>query len=908
MRRSLGPLLLLAIFYLLDPFAATAAPRLVRDLNRGPAADPIPPGAIAISSFGGRTVADRGILYFSAPDPAHGTELWRSNGTAAGTYRLTDICAGRCDSLPQDLHIFQGRIYFSADDGFTGREVWSSDGTPGNERRLRDLCPGPCSFDPGSLRSTGGALFFLDLQGQTQRLWRSDGTRPGTTLVKAVCTLAAAPFNGDCASSLQRLGNRLLFVVNGAERSELWSSDGTPGTSGETVFLSGLTAGGEPRLAGGAVVNGGVALFLTDSALWRTDGTPGGTVKLKEIDDLVPGVIAPSGSFSVVWKGAFYIFISGNAVRSDGTPQGTVRLDFPQLLVENPPVPLRDTLVLHAAQGNLDTLWGMDSGGHAEPIFEIDSAHPAFFTAPVAVGDRAVFQVQSAARPVPELWVTDGTAAGTRRISSGSSAAFELFSTGTTAFYLAGSSQRASQLWRTDGTTAGTFRVRDFGAGPGSSGPLAQAALGNFLVFSAQTSAQTSADTAPLFRSNGTAAGTVRLSDEAEFARGFARAGNRLFFAAQPFDLWWTDGTAAGTARIAAEVAGYEPLAALGRKLLFASGDNGFPFFGSNVELWSSDGASTGLVKDINPFRLQTGFHGICVNDSSFPGPGAVLSSGLFVFPADDGINGRELWASDGTEAGTRLVSDINPQRSSSPPPHACDSRSTTGLPSNPGSFVTFRQGALFAADDGTSGRELWFTDGIGVRRVRDLRPGAPGSAPHDLTVFRGMVYFIASTQGLGEALWRTDGTAAGTVLVDDLRIGALPSWARSLTVAGDRLFFVVTNEATGPELWVSRSQASSTGIVADLRPGTPGSSPQELTAVGKALLFAATDGKRGVEPWRSDGTAAGTVRLGDLDPGRDASSPGPFTRAGNFIFMGAYDPVHGRELWAIPVAEVASP
>ena len=397
------------------------------------------------------------------------------------------------------------------------------------------------------------------------------------------------------------------------------------------------------------------------------------------------------------------------------------------------------------------------------------------------------------------------------------------------------------------------------------------------------------------------------LSRDAAFAHGFARVGSRLFFGARQSALWWTDGTASGTAKVADRAYGYEPLAVLGRRLLFSQADSAvFDHLSANFELWSSDGAATGRVKEINPFLASTGLHGICTAESSSPGSGAVLAGGLFVFSADDGLDGRELWASDGSAAGTRLVADINPRRSPSPPPINCDDRDSTGLGSNPGSFIAFRQGALFAADDGVNGRELWQTDGVGAQLLRDLRPGAQGSDPHDLTVFRNAVYFIAAApQGLGEVLWRTDGTAAGTVVVDDLRIAALPSFARSLTVAGSQLFFVVTNEATGPELWVSRGDAASTGIVADLRPGSPGSSPQELTAVGNAVVFAATDGPRGMEPWRSDGTAAGTVRLGDLNPGRDASSPGPFTRAGNFIFTGAYDPVHGRELWAIPVAEV---
>ena len=84
------------------------------------------------------------------------------------------------------------------------------------------------------------------------------------------------------------------------------------------------------------------------------------------------------------------------------------------------------------------------------------------------------------------------------------------------------------------------------------------------------------------------------------------------------------------------------------------------------------------------------------------------------------------------------------------------------------------------------------------------MRPGAEGSAPHDLVRLGDAVYFFAGTTGTGEGLWRSDGTAAGTALVRELALGGRPSWARELTAVGDRLFFAVFNETTGAELWTS--------------------------------------------------------------------------------------------------------
>ncbi|HEX3527563.1 MAG TPA: ELWxxDGT repeat protein [Thermoanaerobaculia bacterium] len=929
----LVPVLLLGFAILHLPFStAAAAPHLVADLNTGPAADPV---SILLSQDDALTIVHDGVLYFSATDPAHGQELWRSDGTAAGTYRLTDICAGRCDSSPDNLTMSRGHLFFTADDGFSGRELWQSDGTPGSEQRVRDLCPGPCSSAPYSLLDSGDALFFAASNGQGQQLWRSDGTPGGTTLVATPCDLQ--PGQVQCIGRLQQVGRWLFFTVT-TDTFSLWRSDGTPGGTGP---FNDPAAVAVPWLTY-LITDGDRAFFLTQDALWRTDGTVAGTARIKALSDLLPPPAQVYNTQAQIWNGLLFLFLGNNvAIVSDGTADGTISFPaIPSFSGGSSLVPLPDALLFVSEEhGPPSSLWRTrGTAATTERIFDLngldDPSNEDFIIDLTPLGDRALFRVERWDTKAVEIWETDGTAAGTRQLQGvePGSADFPMFPAGSQAYF-----QRialpAVELWRTDGTAAGTFPVHGFGSGPGSSGPLAQAALGDRLIFSAQTAEHR----APLFRSDGTPAGTRRLSgpasDSASWATGFTPAGNRLFFfssAAVTYPgtdvwhlaangLWWTDGTPGGTAEVASKIVSFSPVGALDRKLLFAGADSIPLYFGGpDIELWSSIGNTSGhpggpgtvRVKNINPFQDDTHEHHTCTAASSSPGPGVQVNGGLIVFAADDGTAGRELWATDGSRAGTRLVRDINPGRSNVPPAPECSSRSTTGLPSDPQGFVRFRQGALFTADDGVHGRELWWTDGTwqGTRRVADLRPGAAGSEPHDLTAFRNAVYFIASPDGHGESLWRTDGTARGTIMVADLKVGGTTSWARSLTAAGDQLFLAVYNESTGPELWVSRGDATSTRMVVDLRPGPAGSSPQELTAAGNVIVFAADDGEHGQEPWRSDGTAAGTVRLGDINPGRDASSPGPFTVAGPWIFTGAYDPEHGRELWAIPLAEALHP
>jgi ELWxxDGT repeat protein len=374
--------------------------------------------------------------------------------------------------------------------------------------------------------------------------------------------------------------------------------------------------------------------------------------------------------------------------------------------------------------------------------------------------------------------------------------------------------------------------------------------------------------------------------------------------------IWRTDGTAAGTRRIGGGL--FASPTVFGGVLLYAAELSFTPAGDSELELFHTDGTArgTGLLADVNSFQSDNGYHHGCYGASSDPGPGVALGNRA-VFAADDGWHGRELFVTNGTRRGTVLVRDINPGRIPESPASACisDSRRDQGVPSSPESFVAYRSGALFTADDGRTGRELWWTDGTaeGTRRVRDLKPGPQGSSPHDLVPFGGKIYFFAATGG-GEALWRTDGTGAGTVRVADLRLAGAPSWASRLTAVGNQLFFTVFNEATGSELWVTAGDTASTHLVADLHSGPTGSAPQALTDVQGVLVFAADDGTTGLEPWRSDGTAAGTRRLGDLNPGRDASGPGPFDLVGTAVVTGADDGTHGREPWVIPVAEILTP
>jgi ELWxxDGT repeat protein len=121
-----------------------------------------------------------GIVYFKAQDVAGGFELWRTNGTAAGTQLVKDIRAGSTGSSPLRLTKVGSKLLFTADDGVHGRELWQTDGTGGGTVLLADLNAGLAASDPADFTLVGGLLYFTADDGGGRRLWVSDGLPSGT--------------------------------------------------------------------------------------------------------------------------------------------------------------------------------------------------------------------------------------------------------------------------------------------------------------------------------------------------------------------------------------------------------------------------------------------------------------------------------------------------------------------------------------------------------------------------------------------------------------------------------------------------------------------------------------------------------------------------------------------------------
>lgn len=398
--------------------------RLLTDLT----GETVQPGGPGSRFDNGPTATLKGRLYFftgpRAAEPARpAPELWVTDGTRAGTRSAQDLLPANLVMDESSLRATSQRLFFTATDANTGRELWTSDGTPAGTHLVRELQPGPGSaFDsPGALFVSGDTVLFTASDGASGfELWKSDGTEVGTVRVKDVLPGTGSSLPGE----LTRVGDTVFFSATGPEGRELWRTDGT---EAGTRLVRDLREGTGDASPGALTAVGSTLFFVADDglrgpALWKSDGTQMGTAF---VTDLGPGATSPSRMRFAALGNTLLFLVEGQdgaaLWRTDGTESGS--------------------LPVKALPGAMT----------------LDSSRKL-----VAVSGRAYFSARGA-NFNDALWVTDGTAEGTRtlpldfpqgRVSLDALTEWD----GALAFTVA-VDNGVRELWRTDGTGAGTLRL-----------------------------------------------------------------------------------------------------------------------------------------------------------------------------------------------------------------------------------------------------------------------------------------------------------------------------------------------------------------------------------------------------------------------------------------------------------------
>jgi ELWxxDGT repeat protein len=730
-----------------------------------------------------------GSFLFAADDGVNGEELWRTDGTDAGTVLVKDVNPGVAKSEPVNFVLLGGKIYFRATAVGLGTELWATDGTEAGTALFKDLEPGASSSWPERLTAVNGRIYFRAF---LRQLWASDGTLAGTDFLASGAMVGVGTLGGSVMA---------LTASPFHDNFRLWKTDGTPAGTSEIKNLGLQEFRCYRSYSDPKEVNGALVFYNckrdTGLEIWKSDGTPAGTVLARSPARTPSFPLTSQGTdtFLLPFGGGLFFSADDGAAgaqvwRTDGTPGATQPVSglpkgglWPYLQL-NPPLQLGDALLANGGSG----LLRIEASGTVSQIGPSFGSYP-----PQRLGDQ-LFSILGTPGNGLELWKTDGTAAGTglvKTLYTGPSSQTPAFlgQAGSLLFFMANS----DDLWRTDGTEAGTILLRDLWPAAAS---IIQypAVLGNELFFVAIDDSQFWG----LWKSDGTVAGTVKVkaldqgpSVFGPFITGIIQAAGHIFLkindGTHGEELWVSDGTETGThllkdIRPGAEPSGIEWRPPSGQSLLYFLADDG----PHGRELWVSDGteAGTRLLKDVRPGTESSATEWLSFYGQVLP-----------YFAADDGVHGRELWVTDGTEAGTRLVKDIRPGVESS----------GVGC-----CLVAVQSRYFFTADDGGHGAEPWVTDGTetGTRLVKDVWPGPESSLPFQLSAMGRTLVFTASDGVHGAEPWVTSGTETGTFLLQDLSPGAQSSGPFLYTAAPPYAYFIADDGTSGTELWGVRKAA----------------------------------------------------------------------------------------------------
>ncbi len=336
-------------------------------------------------------------------------------------------------------------------------------------------------------------------------------------------------------------------------------------------------------------------------------------------------------------------------------------------------------------------------------------------------------------------------------------------------------------------------------------------------------------------------------------------------------ELWETNGTLAGTTLIkklpstnASQIA---PLIEINDTAIFAI----------NREIWKSDGTATGTVKieknSSDPiFNYQ--------RTGTIKTPFFKINKKVFFVTSKSSeteMRISSLWQSDGTKVGT-------------------SSLLTVSYRSNRGRLVPFSKftnsssnGSLYFVINGTDGQNgVWQSNGS----IEGTKMMGGNFYDDNLVDVNGSLFYKGYTEEYGRELWKSEGISTENTMLTDIYPGIIGN----LTKVKNTLFFTAKDGEHGNELWKSDGTVAGTTVVKDINPGTADANPILLGSVDNHLFFTANDGTGIWDLWQTDGTKAGT----QLVHGSTGTGFVYIETIDNKLFFTTTNANSGRDLWVI--------
>lgn len=672
-----------------------------------------------------RSAVSRGhaeVAFFIAWSAARGEELWRSDGTSAGTFVLTALA----EPYPF-LHSEYGfvalphGVLFEAVEPAEVAGYWFAAADGSSLSRLPDLEPPAETFPPAESlalfpSSSGRALFLATSAATGRELWSSDGSAGGTF---AVTELGVGAADGDFRAVLESSGRVVFLAGTTAAGVEVWASDA------EGLSARPLSNFDRPE----PFTRPRIPPFVSDDSVWVVASED------QELDHVwqcplsgagqerrtsfvrFAGTSEPLGFAGRDRRFFFEVCIDARIAlwTSDGTSLGT----HEEIFTGDSCLPgfrgshWKQTL----PDGGLALEWPSEG---VEQIFRIDYSGGARQLTRFATGylrgaflrGEDLFYPRILAEG-PELWRTDLLELESKRVApldEPGSARYtsSIVPVGGDGALVAYPSNGPGEIWWIDGGS-GTVRpigTQSLGIDVGSN--WSPVALGDDLYFVARDD-----DGQGLYR--------YRPSIES-------------------FERLTPPGVLVDTTAYRPIVVDFD-LAILGR---------------------DETGWRLGRFSPVDDSFHWIGLAGEPAAEWSDPSWASYRGRVLFAWRTAEA--GAELWASDFTEVGTAQVADIEPGAFSS----------------FPRAFVSSSKGVFFSAFDSASGFELWRSDGTaaGTSRVADLAPGASSSYPEPIVAFDDRLVLSAEREGLGREPWIVDFEVdPSSVFADDFECGGAWNW-----------------------------------------------------------------------------------------------------------------------------------
>ncbi len=916
-------------------FTVAQSPYLVKDLN----INMTPREQTHTSLFSNSLAEIDGVIYFTRSEDNTGSELWRTNGTEQETFMVKDIKPGKDSSTPKGLTQINDFIYFIAnndelwksdgtEDGTslikklqindtnnfkikfvainnsiyiligsahqTIFQLWKTDGTENGTLLLKKFYN---TNNNNNLKMRTAVLndelFFIgtdDIHGL--ELWKTNGTIEGTTLVKDI----NIGKESSKISYITTLNNTLFFDANNdIDGIQLWKSDGT--NEGTTIVKNITPASGVPRIDN--IITFSNTIYFTsgiNKELWKSDGTEQGTIKVKENITIRSSHNSPITSKFTKTPEAFFFGANRDYSlwKSDGTEQGTK-------MVKN-----------------------FDDGISAKQIVSL------------TYGNGELFIILKGANNIRELWTTDGTEENTKFIKNinphlinlltGQERSQSLFSNETNNLYFFSNSNNpisGLRLWKSDGTTNNTNAVK-------SRSKLSNESNSSNLSPSININDKTVFLTNDgIWQTDGTEQNTSKIKElNIPCLTDFNVYDNNILFSASDgisgVELWKSNGTKEGTVLIkdihpgvSSSSIDFETSLIINSELYFVANDGIH-----GTELWKSDGTENGtlLIKNIGP----ESFGSINISNTFLK---TLNNEVLFI--ANDRIHGDELWKTNGTEEGTILIKDINEENRFSG-----SSINLSQATLNPNTSEIY-----FTANDGIHGKELWKTDGTeeGTTLIKDINQNNISKLKNfNNWYYFTAENSVWKTDGTNEGTTLIDEFQDNILLLDtnddllflfthsnaEIKLWKFNSANDTFSIvksfenkkfdfldlipgSNEKLFFSLTGTDNSKELWVTNFTNQGTISLINLKPTFNDNEVFNIFwNINNTGYFSINNGIYGKELWKTDGTKEGTLLIHDIAEGAASSDPNVFSESDGVIYFSAF-PIsssgflYGRELMA---------